>query len=93
MQVSGKVSVLKDGPFSVNVSAKQTMVAVNKLIIGLTYSFSVCLLVLHNYATNDYDLYTDCFRSKHGRLLDLEMHQLLKLWKLFQEQSLQLHQV
>ena len=41
IQVSGKISVLKDGPFAVNVSAEQTMVVVNKLITGLTYTFSV----------------------------------------------------
>ena len=41
MQISGKISVLKDGPFTVNVSAEQTMVVVNTLITGLTYTFSV----------------------------------------------------
>ena len=41
MQISGKISVLKDGPFVVNVSAEQTMVVVNELITGLAYTFSV----------------------------------------------------
>jgi hypothetical protein len=41
MQISGKISVLKDGPSVVNVSAKQMMVVVNKLTAGLTYTFSV----------------------------------------------------
>ena len=41
IQVSGKNFVLKDGPFVVNVSAEQTMVVMNKLITGLTYTFSV----------------------------------------------------
>ena len=41
IQVSGKTFVQKDGPFVVNVSAEQTMVVVNKLITGLTYTFSV----------------------------------------------------
>ena len=41
IQVSGKTFVQKDGPFVVNVSVEQTMVVVNKLITGLTYTFSV----------------------------------------------------
>ena len=41
MQISGKLSVRKDGPSVVNVAAKFTMVVVDKLIAGLTYTFSV----------------------------------------------------
>ena len=45
MLISKLVSEVADGPFVLNVSADSSMIIVDKLVDGLTYTFSVCVYV------------------------------------------------
>ena len=47
MQISELVSEVADGPFVLNVSADSSMIIVDKLVDGLTYTFSVCVRYIY----------------------------------------------
>lgn len=44
-----QASEVRDGPFVVNVSATTSMIILDKLTDGLTYTFSVCFLTYSHY--------------------------------------------
>ena len=69
-----QASEVREGPFMVNVSATASMIILDKLTGGLTYTFSVCVLHIHS-TLNQHAFFID--RSEDGLLLGLDKNQLL----------------